>query len=76
MNCSRGHRHASTSAEVLTPNDRRDRSSKRGRLVVCTEPNVRDATGWHEVKVVSQLPSADVETAHTLARHILGEGTS
>jgi len=54
---------------------------------------LRNATGWHEVKVISQrlghssvgftldtyahvLPSADVETAHTLARHILGDGTS
>jgi integrase len=54
---------------------------------------VRDATGYHEVEVISQrlghssvgftldtyahvLPSADVATAHTLARHILGDGTS
>lgn len=50
-----------------------------------------NATGWHEVKVISQrlghasvgitldtyshvLPAADEETAHTLARVILGEG--
>jgi integrase len=49
-----------------------------------------NATGWHEVKVISQrlghasvgftidtyahvLPAADEQTAHTLARHILGE---
>ena len=52
---------------------------------------MRDATRWHDVKVISQrlghssvgftldtdahvLPSADVETAHTLARRILGDG--
>lgn len=53
---------------------------------------LRNASGWHEVKVISQrlghssigftldtyahvLPSADEQTAHTLARHIL-EGTA
>jgi integrase len=66
-----------------------DQASRRAPLHSYASAGLANATGWHEVKVISErlghanvaitidtyshvLPAADAETAHTLAKLILG----
>jgi integrase len=66
-----------------------DQASRRAPLHSYASAGLANATGWHEVKVISErlghanvaitidtyshvLPAADAETAHTLAKIILG----